>query len=142
MYISIFNLIQYFCFRQHHIFNFHHIVFKLSIFRAICHFNSQISEYHKPFCGWEYFILECNHISTNMFINCIVKLTKPVGPCKVISGTPTSWIVKAVPGKPPMFFHTDCVINMCSSLANLVLCSCASRWVPSPQLNRYLSNFT
>lgn len=68
----------------------------------------------------------------------ILKHTVPDGPCSVISGTPTSWIVRATPGKPPIFSHDGCVMKMCSNLDNFILCSCAKRWVPSPQLNRYL----
>lgn len=54
------------------------------------------------------------------------RLTKPFGPCKVISGTPASCIVKAVPGRPPIFFQTGCVMKTCSNLVNFILCSCAS----------------
>lgn len=64
--------------------------------------------------------------------------TKPSGPCRVICGTPTSCSVRDKPGRPPMFLQVLLVMNMWSSFESLTLCSWASRWVHSPQLNKYL----
>lgn len=68
----------------------------------------------------------------------IQSVTSPSGPCKVILGTPTSCSVRDKPGRPPMFLQVLLVIKMWSSLDSFTLCSCASRCVHSPQLNKYL----
>jgi hypothetical protein len=64
--------------------------------------------------------------------------TSPFGPWRVNSGTPHSCKVNPNPRSPPIFFHTACVMNMCSRREIFILCSWASLWLPSPTLKMYL----
>ena len=47
--------------------------------------------------------------------------------------------VKSVPGRPPMYRHKREEAKTWQTFDSLTRCCEHSRWVPSPQLKRYLS---